>query len=254
MSNPFVKTARWNATVIAVAAVLAWVPCAAHTVDRWRCTMPDGTVRTMVQNLAELEQDASIDCRRVQLSALEPWNEVDQRDIFQSLQSRQYVFASRRPRSAGATVAFRATPTDSVAALIVSASRRQGVDPRLVSALISVESQYRPDARSPVGALGLMQVMPATAAQYGVLSEPQLLDPGINIDVGTRHLRDLLLKFDGQLSLVLAAYNAGEGAVQRYGMRIPPYPETQDYVRRVMALADPFLGSRRDATTFAWAR
>jgi soluble lytic murein transglycosylase-like protein len=99
-----------------------------------------------------------------------------------------------------------------------------------------VESANRPQARSPKGALGLMQIMPATGARYGVKKPQDLLDPATNIDVGTRYLRDLHQLFDGQMELVLAAYNAGEGAVKRHGNRIPPYRETQDYVRKVLRL------------------
>jgi soluble lytic murein transglycosylase-like protein len=120
--------------------------------------------------------------------------------------------------------------------LVTAASFRQGLDPRLVGAGMHVEAANRPQARSPKGALGLMQIMPATGARYGVKEPQDLLDPATNIDVGTRYLRDLHRMFDGQMELVLAAYNAGEGAVKRHGNRIPPYRETQDYVRKVLRL------------------
>jgi soluble lytic murein transglycosylase-like protein len=116
------------------------------------------------------------------------------------------------------------------AELIRSEASRQGVDPHLVSAVIRVESAYRPRARSPKGAKGLMQLMPATIKQYGV-KDP--FDPKANIEAGVRHLKSLLERFD--LSLALAAYNAGEGAVQRF-RGIPPYRETRDYVRKILAL------------------
>jgi len=114
--------------------------------------------------------------------------------------------------------------------LVAAAAAREGVDARLVDAVIRVESGYRPDARSRKGAMGLMQLMPATAQRYAV-RDPY--DPTDNINAGTRHLKTLLDRFE--LSLALAAYNAGEAAVERF-RGIPPYAETQDYVRRVLRL------------------
>lgn len=106
------------------------------------------------------------------------------------------------------------------------------VDPHLVRAIIAVESNFNPRAVSRAGALGLMQLMPQTAARYQVENP---FNPEANIEGGIRYLRDLLQLFPGDLRLVLAAYNAGEGAVQQYG-GIPPYPETQQYVTRVITL------------------
>lgn len=114
--------------------------------------------------------------------------------------------------------------------LVTAAAAREGVDARLVDAVIRVESGYRPDARSRKGAMGLMQLMPATAKRYAVLNP---YDPTDNINAGTRHLKSLLDRFE--LSLALAAYNAGEAAVERF-RGIPPYAETQNYVRRVLRL------------------
>lgn len=119
---------------------------------------------------------------------------------------------------------------------IMEACLRHDVDPDLVRAVIQVESGHRPQARSAKGALGLMQVMPATGARYGVTEPGQLLEPARNIDVGTRYLRDLYRLFDGRIELILAAYNAGEGAVAQYGNRIPPYRETREYVRRALRI------------------
>jgi soluble lytic murein transglycosylase-like protein len=100
----------------------------------------------------------------------------------------------------------------------------------LVRAVIQVESDYQPRARSPKGSLGLMQLMPATARQYGVTN---LFDPTANIRAGVTHLRTLLDRYP--LDQALAAYNAGAGAVDRFD-GIPPYPETVDYVSRIRAL------------------
>jgi len=114
--------------------------------------------------------------------------------------------------------------------IIESASAKHGVPAKLVKAVIQVESSYQPRARSPKGAMGLMQLMPGTARQYRARN---LFDPRTNIDAGTRHLRSLLDRFE--LPLALAAYNAGEDAVRRFG-GIPPFQETQEYVRKILAL------------------
>lgn len=122
------------------------------------------------------------------------------------------------------------------------ASREHGVEVELLQALIATESGFDPAAVSPKGAVGLMQIMPATAQRYGVVGNAKvpvakrLVDPRTNIRTGTRYLRDLIRMFPGQLELALAAYNAGEGAVQRAGNRIPNYRETQNYVKTVMQL------------------
>lgn len=115
-------------------------------------------------------------------------------------------------------------------AMIRRAAAEHGVDPALVRAVVQVESGYRPRTRSRMGAVGLMQVLPATARRYG---GADLYDPAANLGVGIRHLRTLLDRFP--LALALAAYNAGEAAVERFG-DVPPYPETIAYVRRVRGL------------------
>ncbi|UCV09803.1 lytic transglycosylase domain-containing protein [Dechloromonas denitrificans] len=115
---------------------------------------------------------------------------------------------------------------------VLRASSDTGVDAALLHAVITVESGYNRGAVSPKGATGLMQLLPATASRYGTVN---LLDPGENIRAGARYLRDLLALFDNNLELALAAYNAGEGAVIRYGRRLPPYAETRRYVPLVVA-------------------
>jgi hypothetical protein len=114
--------------------------------------------------------------------------------------------------------------------IITRVAAEQGVDPALVRAVIQVESNYEPRARSPKGAVGLMQVMPATGRQYGFTN---LYDPSTNIRAGVAYLKDLLSRLP--LALALAAYNAGESAVQRFA-GIPPYGETIQYVSRVRSL------------------
>ncbi len=126
--------------------------------------------------------------------------------------------------------------------LLRDASRSHGVDYELLKALIVAESGFDPKAVSPKGAIGLMQVMPATAERWGLRGdaklsiEKKLADPQLNVRTGTRYLRHLMGLFPDRLDLALAAYNAGEGAVQRAGNRIPNYRETQNYVKTVMHL------------------
>ncbi len=113
---------------------------------------------------------------------------------------------------------------------IVEAAARHGVDPVLIYATMHQESSFKQRALSPKGASGLMQLMPGTARRFGVTN---IFDPRQNIEGGTRYMRFLLNSFDGDVALALAGYNAGEGAVMKYGRRIPPYRETQEYVRRI---------------------
>lgn len=114
---------------------------------------------------------------------------------------------------------------------IAKAATKYRLPNALLHAVITAESAYNPDAVSKAGAVGLMQLMPDTAERYGV---DNVRDPEANIHGGSRYLRDLLGMFDNNLGLALAAYNAGENAVIQYGNQIPPYPETQTYVRKVL--------------------
>jgi len=126
--------------------------------------------------------------------------------------------------------------------LLKEAAQTHHLEPELLQALIAAESGFDAQAVSPKGAVGLMQLMAPTAARYGVKSDrrssiaQKLTDPAINLRAGTRYLRDLMAMFPGRLDLALAAYNAGEGAVQRAGNKIPNYPETQNYVKTVLQL------------------
>lgn len=113
---------------------------------------------------------------------------------------------------------------------IVDSASRHGVDPVLIYATMHQESSFKPRAMSYKGARGLMQLMPGTAARFGVSN---IWDARQNIEGGTRYMRFLLNMFDGNVALALAGYNAGEGAVMKYGYQIPPYRETQEYVRRI---------------------
>ncbi len=130
----------------------------------------------------------------------------------------------------------------SVEHLVRHAATTHQVDFALLKALIATESGFDAHAVSPKGAIGLMQVIPDTANRYGLMGnrkvsvQTKLKDPKTNLHTGTRYLRDLLTMFPGQLELALAAYNAGEGAVQKAGNKIPNFPETQNYVKTVMQL------------------
>jgi soluble lytic murein transglycosylase-like protein len=113
--------------------------------------------------------------------------------------------------------------------LIRAAAAKHGVDEKLITHVIAVESNFNPRAASHKRALGLMQLLPATAAKYSVSN---ILDPAENIDAGTHYLKDLLAQYKGNTSLALAAYNAGPQMVSKYG-GIPPFPETQKYVQKI---------------------
>lgn len=115
-------------------------------------------------------------------------------------------------------------------AYIVESSRRYSIDPLLIYSQMHQESSFKITATSNKGASGLMQLMPATARRFGVTS---IYDPRQNIDAGVRYMRWLLDTFKGDVVLALAGYNAGEGAVMKYGWNVPPYRETQEYVRRI---------------------
>jgi soluble lytic murein transglycosylase-like protein len=130
---------------------------------------------------------------------------------------------------------------DRFEAYVLEHASRNSLRPDLVRAVIQVESGYNPRARSPKGAMGLMQLMPATAIALGVRNP---YDPGENIRGGTRYLRQLLDRYSGNEELALAAYNAGAGAVDKYGRAVPPYRETRDYVRKVGSAAGVERASR----------
>jgi len=114
--------------------------------------------------------------------------------------------------------------------IIQQASQTYGVDPALIRAVIRAESNFKNESTSPKGAMGLMQLMPATALQYGVRN---IFDPAQNIEGGVRYLKDLVTLYNRQTKLVLAAYNAGQEAVRRY-KGVPPYPETRSYIAGIM--------------------
>ncbi len=152
--------------------------------------------------------------------------------------------------SVGKSLDGFSTGDASVDAMIVESGRRNGVDPVLLYAIMHRESSFKKRALSNKGASGLMQLMPATARRFGVRN---IWDPRENIEGGARYMRILLNMFDGSVPLALAGYNAGEGAVLKYGRRVPPYSETTEYVRRITQryalMRDPQTARRAPVAT-----
>lgn len=134
------------------------------------------------------------------------------------------------------------TPFDET---IQEVAQRHRIDPLLLHAVIKQESGYRRAVRSHAGAIGLMQIMPATGKSLGVPTSHLEL-PESNVDAGARLLRRLYTKYAGDFRLVLAAYNAGEGAVEKYGNQVPPYAETRNYVKNVLAHYDKLVAGAFD--------
>jgi len=172
-------------------------------------------------------------------------NEV-QADIYKFIDNDGHIYYTDKPKNSlykriihtralnySAALPYMGTNKKKFTDLITEAANRHQVDARLVHAVIQAESAYNSTAISSAGAVGLMQLMPDTARRYGVINRN---DPVQNIDGGTHYLKDLLRMFDSNLNLAVAAYNAGENAVIRHNNSIPPYPETQNYVKTVMAL------------------
>jgi len=153
---------------------------------------------------------------------------------------KRFSLPGTRTHARGDSWAAMRQRRDRFAPMIEIAAREQRLRPALVHAVVRAESAYRADAVSHKGAVGLMQLMPATAARLGVSDS---YDPQQNLRGGSRYLRQLLELFDEDLRLTLAAYNAGENAVIEYGHRVPPYPETQRYVEKVLAFYDEYRSS-----------
>lgn len=151
-----------------------------------------------------------------------------------------YTWMMGETRNAPARAVAKKVPREKLDEMIYISAVKHGVDPALVRAVVKAESDYDAQAVSVVGARGLMQLMPETARLMGVVD---IHDPEQNIDGGTRYLTGLLDRFDWEVPLALAAYNAGEGAVRRHG-GVPPYSETRDYVRKVLGYYRVYRGGR----------
>jgi soluble lytic murein transglycosylase-like protein len=216
----------WGGTLIVflVALALAIMAESAHA-DLWGYLDEQGAAHFATEKLDDRYQlffkgETNLDAAARARAAAPPAEE-------EFSHSRMYQYVTRHPNVA------------KFGPLIERNSKLNGLDPALVKAVIAVESAFEPAAVSAKGALGLMQLTPDTGARYGVVADKsrsvrqKLLDPAINLSIGTRYLRDLLALFTNDLGLALAAYNAGEQAVRRYQLSIPPFPETQEYVKLV---------------------
>ncbi|MGD9563192.1 MAG: lytic transglycosylase domain-containing protein [Pyrinomonadaceae bacterium] len=154
--------------------------------------------------------------------------------VTDGLASREAPVPSRRMLTMGTGTHLKGFTTGNPEhdSYIVESSRRYGIDPLLIYSQMHQESSFKVKATSHKGASGLMQLMPATARRFGVT---KIYDPKQNVDAGVRYMRWLLDTFRGDVVLALAGYNAGEGAVMKYGWNVPPYRETREYVRRIAA-------------------
>ncbi len=154
--------------------------------------------------------------------------------VTDGLANRESSMPERRPLTMGSATHLKGFTTGNPLhdSFIVDSSRRYGIDPLLIYSQMHQESSFKINATSNKGASGLMQLMPATARRFGVT---KIYDPQQNIDAGVKYMRWLLNTFNGDVVLALAGYNAGEGAVMKYGWNVPPYRETQEYVRRISA-------------------
>jgi soluble lytic murein transglycosylase-like protein len=176
-----------------------------------------------------------------------------QADLYKKIDVKGRVFYTDKPDGKGYRLIMRTPKKGTVAykkfqqnrrkltPLIRKQARQYKVDPALVMAVIHAESAYDQHAISRAGAVGLMQLMPATAKRFGVHNRN---DASQNIQGGVRYLRHLLELFEFDIKLTLAAYNAGESAVAKYGNNIPPYPETKKYVKTVISYYQDYLGGK----------
>jgi hypothetical protein len=210
---------------LVLACRMAWGAPAWQCLDehgRWfrASHQPEGVlIRVQCRQLAEVPQDSSTESRHPFIAIALP--------LPAHVETRMPSVPGLDAKS---PAAMRHNVLDP---LIEQASRRFGHDPHLLRAIIQTESAFNARARSPAGAIGLMQVMPATGLRYG-FDSASLFDPASNLAAGSRYLADLQRMFPERLDLALAAYNAGESAVVKHQYRIPPYAETQQYVRLVL--------------------
>ena len=215
--------------------LLAAAPWQAQAQAAWRCVDPWGHVYLTAGDLGQ----AGMACLANELEGMDevepgPAAAVSTRRGLLVLAPPLRVPAWLLPRTPGSVVAASRATYDT---LIDAVAHAYGQDAALMRAIVQVESGFDPNAVSPKGAIGLMQILPSTADMFGLARPRQsLFEPESNLRTGAQFLRSLLLQFAGDAELAVAAYNAGPAAVMRSGYAIPPYPETRDYVRNVMAL------------------
>ncbi|MGB5735924.1 MAG: lytic transglycosylase domain-containing protein [Thiohalocapsa sp.] len=222
------------------AAVLLWALAGVCVADVYKYIDKDGNIffsdeplsgahlslewkRTSTRLVSENRQNAD----KVKQQQADIQARIDAR-LEASINARAETYALRPSQPVSGSMSVRRARYRQ---LIDDAARRHGLTPELLHAVIRTESAYKANARSHAGACGLMQLMPQTAARFKV---SDIWDPAQNIQGGAAYLRFLLDLFDHDLRLALAGYNAGEGAVKKYGYTIPPYRETQNYVRKVL--------------------
>jgi len=197
--------------------------------------------RLIAQQCSVLDEPLTVQ-RAAQLELYRPGGSVSVSMPAEAAASPQAPAASAAATTAPASDSAKPPSRDaarvlSLAPALTEAARLNEIDPLLLHAIAHVESRHNTQAVSPAGARGAMQVMPATARRFGV-SDPErtLLDADTNVRASAAYLRTLRTRYGDDLRLVLAAYNAGEGAVEKHGRDVPPYPETQAYVRNVTAV------------------
>lgn len=197
------------------------------------------TISAVVARVSELEQMMRFSSP---VSAAPPSSFAAQLSSASAAAPAATASASAVTGAASASELPAGTP---FASEITAAAKRNGVDPALLAGLVKQESNFDPNAGSPAGAQGLTQLMPATAASLGVTN---VHDPAQALEGGAKYLRQQLDRFGGDVARALAAYNAGPGAVERFG-GVPPYAETQQYVRRVQANAAEYRAAGTTAST-----
>jgi soluble lytic murein transglycosylase-like protein len=232
---------------VAVGALL--VTAAAPACASWDCADAFGNHYVVANRFGE---SADVRCTPLEESASEPAAVVGADGVHELLSAPapsakaagngRLVLAAAAPRLDASLVTARRRQIDP---LIEATAAEFGLDADLLRAVVEIESRFNPNAISPRGAIGLMQVMPSTAASLGLAQPEQaLLDPRANLRTGARYLQRLSLQFAGAIELVLAAYNAGEGSVLRNGWTLPPYPETRAYVRDVLEVYHALRAAR----------
>ena len=198
-----------------------------------RAVQMNNYVNTLNAQLAPVEkQNTAVENQQAKIQSFENVLKNSTGVKFGDLLTRPVTKVNANIYSAQAeTGAEKISTREQIKNIVFRAAKKHGVDEKLVNALIKQESGFNPNARSKVGAMGLMQLMPATAKGLGVTNP---MDPEQNVEGGVKYLKSMLNKYNGNVILALAAYNAGPGAVDKYD-GVPPYKETQNYVKSILA-------------------